>query len=404
MIKKAKDFKFEIIKKDKKSKARVGKITTAHGIINTPAFVAVGTQGTVKGLSPKDLQETGTQILFGNTYHLHLRPGEDIIKNFGGLGKFMSWKGPTITDSGGFQVFSLGQVTMKLTEEGEGTEVKLVNITDEGVMFRSHIDGSKHMFTPEISIEIQKKLGADLILAFDECAPQPSTYEYTKEAMERTHKWAMRSLKASQGKQCHPWQQALYGIIQGGVFQDLREESAKFISNLALSGTEGFDGIAIGGVAVGESKKEMREAVDWSYPFLPENKPRHLLGIGEVDDIFDVIERGMDTFDCVIPTRFGRYGIVFISPPVGNLNNRFRIDLNKVAFSKDQSPIDKGCLCSVCQNFTRGYLHHLFRANELLAYRLASYHNMFFINNLVKEIRESLLEDRFVQMKKEWLV
>ena len=319
----AKDFKFEIIVKDKKAKIRVGKITTAHGIIETPAFVPVGTKGTVKGLTPQDLREAEAQILFGNTYHLHLRPGEDIVKKFGGLAKFMSWNGPTITDSGGFQVFSLGQLKMKLTEEGEGTQVNVVNIKDEGVIFRSHIDGSKHLFTPEISIEIQKKLGADLILAFDECVPHPSTHEYTREAMERTHKWALRSLTVSQRKPFyHPWRQALYGIIQGGVYQDLREKSAKFISNLD------FDGIAIGGVSVGESKLEMRQAIDWSYPFLPENKPRHLLGIGEIDDIFDVIEGGIDSFDCVIPTRFGRYGIVFVGPPEGNIKNRFRLDVN----------------------------------------------------------------------------
>jgi tRNA-guanine transglycosylase len=394
----AKDFKFEIIKKDKKSKARVGRIITAHGIIETPAFVPVGTKATVKGLTPQDLKEAQVQILFGNTYHLHLRPGEDLVKDFGGLAKFMSWNGPTITDSGGFQVFSLGQLKMKLTEEGEGTEIKLVNIKDNGVMFRSHIDGSEHLFTPEISIEIQKKLGADLILAFDECAPHPSTHEYTKEAMERTHRWAIRSLEASKLKQYHPWQQALYGIIQGGVYQDLREESAKFIAKLD------FDGIAIGGVSVGESKEEMRQAIDWSYPFLPEDKPRHLLGIGEIDDIFDVIERGMDTFDCVIPTRFGRYGIMFVKSPEGNIKNRFRLDINKTVYSKDKNPISKDCLCYVCKNFTRAYLHHLFRAQELLAYRLASYHNMFFINNLVKEIRQAILEENFQKMKQEWLV
>lgn len=392
-----KDFKFEIIKRDKKSRARVGKIITAHGIINTPAFVPVGTKATVKGLTPQDLKEADVQILFGNTYHLHLRPGEDLVKNFGGLGKFMSWDGPTITDSGGFQVFSLGQLKMKLTEEGEGTEVKVVNIKNEGVMFRSHIDGSKHFFTPEISIEIQKKLGADLILAFDECAPHPSSRKYTKEAMERTHKWALRSLKAAQDKQYHPWKQALYGIIQGGVYKDLRKESAKFISKLD------FDGIAIGGVSVGESKKQMVDVLDWVGPYLPEEKPRHLLGIGEVDDIFNAVERGMDTFDCVIPTRLGRYGIVFISPPEGNNKNKFRIDLNKTIFAKDKGPIGKGCLCYVCKNFTRGYIHHLFRAQELLAYRLASYHNMFFINNLVKKIRETILEGSFQKMKKEWL-
>ena len=287
---------------------------------------------------------------------------------------------------------------MKLTDEGEGTEVKVVNIKDDGVMFRSHIDGSKHLFTPEISIEIQKKLGADLILAFDECVPHPSTHDYTKEAMERTHKWAIRSLAASKLKHFHPWQQALYGIIQGGVYQDLREESAKFISKMD------FDGIAIGGVSVGESKEEMRQAIDWSYPFLPENKPRHLFGIGEMDDIFDAVERGIDTFDCVIPTRFGRYGIMFVQSPEGNIKNRFRLDINKVIYSKDKKPMSKNCSCYVCKNFTRAYVHHLFRAQELLAYRLASYHNMFFINNLVKKIRKSILENNFQKMKSEWLV
>ncbi len=392
------NFKFKILKKDSKTRARVGEITTAHGIIETPSFVAVGTQATVKGLSPKDLKETGVQLLFGNTYHLHLRPGEDVVKKFGGVGKFMGWDGPTITDSGGFQVFSLGQKKIKILQEDE--EANLVNITGDGVIFRSHIDGSKHTFTPEVSIEIQKKLGADLILCFDECAPHPSTHEYTKAAMERTHRWGVRSLeafrkprsaKASRGRQ------ALYGIIQGGVYRDLREESAKFISSLD------FDGIAIGGVSVGESKKQMRDAIDWTYPFLPEEKPRHLLGIGEIDDIFDVIERGMDTFDCVIPTRFGRYGIVFVPPKEGNMKNRFRIDLSKTLYSKDQQPISKDCSCYTCQNFTRGYLHHLFRANELLAYRLASYHNMFFINDLVKKIREAILEGRFQNLKKEWI-
>lgn len=389
-----KDFSFKIIHKDKKSKARAGVIKTYHGDVKTPAFVPVGTKATVKGLTPQDLKEAGVQLLFGNTYHLHLRPGEEIIENFGGLGKFMSWDGPTITDSGGFQVFSLGQ--MKLTQEGEETEVKIVDIKDDGVMFRSHIDGSEHLFTPEISIEIQKKLGADLILAFDECAPHPSSHKYTKEAMERTHKWAVRSLKAHRRHKGRR-QQALYGIIQGGVYKDLREESAKFISGLD------FDGIAIGGVSVGESKKEMRDAIDWSYPFLPDDKPRHLLGIGEIDDIFDVIERGMDTFDCVIPTRFGRYGIVFVSSPEGNMKNRFRIDLNKVVFSKDPDPISNNCSCYVCKTFTRAYIHHLFRSQELLAYRLASYHNMFFVNNLVKQIRNAILEKKFQELKKEWI-
>lgn len=422
-------FKFEILHKDKKSRARVGRITTPHGVIETPSFVAVGTRASVRGLTPQDIRETGTQILFGNTYHLHLRPGEDLVKDFGGLGKFMSWDGPTITDSGGFQVFSLGQKKIKILQEDE--EVNLVNITEDGVVFRSHIDGSKHVFTPEVSIEIQKKLGADLILSFDECAPFPSTYEYAKQAMIRTHNWALRSLAAHKSEirnsksetnskiqnpnnknvstksdlvssfdirnSYFPWRQGLYGIIQGGVYKDLREESAKFIANLD------FDAIAIGGVSVGESKMQMRQAIDWSYPFLPEEKPRHLLGIGEIDDIFDIIERGMDTFDCVIPTRLGRYGIVFITPPEGNMENRFRIDLKKSIFAKDKSPLTKDCLCYVCRNFTRAYIHHLFRAQELLAYRLASYHNLYFINNLVKNIRTAILEDRFQKLKKVWL-
>lgn len=417
-------FDLKIIKKDAKTKARAGEIHTAHGKIQTPCFVAVGTQATVKTLSPEELKEIGVQLLFGNTYHLHLRPGEETVKDFGGLSKFMSWNGPTITDSGGFQVFSLGKLhgtkqnhTQNNTEgfsvvprgvpsssvaeveekEEEDIEPRLVKITDDSVKFRSHIDGSLHVFTPEISIEIQKKLGADLILCFDECAPHPSTHEYTKEAMDRTHEWALRSLKAAQGKQYHPWQQALYGIIQGGIYKDLREESAKFISDLD------FDGIAIGGVSVGESKKEMRDVLKWVHPYLPDEKPRHLLGIGEVDDIFDAVFYGMDTFDCVIPTRFGRYGIVFAYPPVGNVKNRFRYDLTKIinATSKDQV-VDK-CICYVCQNYTRGYLHHLFKANELLAYRLASYHNMHFLVNLTKDIRNSILEGNFEELKKQWL-
>lgn len=363
---------------------------TPHGVIQTPAFVPVGTKATVKGLTPQDLKECGVQLLFGNTYHLHLRPGEDTVSEFGGLAKFMSWNGPTITDSGGFQVFSLGQKKIKLFADEEETEVNIVNITDDGVKFRSHIDGSSHMFTPEKSIEIQKKLGADLILVFDECAPHPSSYEYTKIAMERTHRWAIRCLQAAGGKQ---W---LYGIVQGGVYKDLREESAKFISNLD------FNGIAIGGVAVGESKKEMRDVLSWVHPFLPDNKPRHLLGIGEIDDIFEAVLWGMDTFDCVIPTRFGRYGIAFVGQPEGNINNKFRLQITKTAYAKDAGPLDKNCACSVCQTFTRGYIHHLFRSQELLAYRLVSYHNMFFIVNLVKQIRESIINGVFDKLKAEW--
>jgi len=391
-------FKFQIISKDSKSKARVGKLVTPHGVIDTPAFVPVGTKATVKGLTPQDLKECGVQILFGNTYHLHLRPGEDIVAKFGGLAKFMSWDGPTITDSGGFQVFSLGQKKIKLFADEEETEVNIVNITDNGVKFRSHIDGSSHMFTPEKSMEIQQKLGADLILVFDECAPHTSTNAYTKEAMHRTHNWALRSLKYYNDTYHYSdKKQALYGIIQGGLFKDLRIKSAKFISNLP------FDGIAIGGVAVGESKKEMRDVLSWVHPFLPDNKPRHLLGIGEIDDIFEAVSWGMDTFDCVIPTRFGRYGIAFVSPPEGSAENKFRLQITKAIYATDKSPLDKHCLCSTCQNFTRAYIHHLFRAEELLAYRLLSYHNVFFITHVVKQIREAILDGTFGDLKNVWM-
>lgn len=418
---KSKLFNFQIISNDKNSKARAGIIHTQHGDIQTPAFVAVGTRATVRGLTPEDLKEIGVQLLFGNTYHLHLRPGEERVEEFGGLGKFMGWDGPTITDSGGFQVFSLGQKKMSVVEDEEETQVQLVKIKDDGVTFRSHIDGSLHEFTPEISIEIQKKLGADLILCFDDCPPHPSTHEQTKAATQRTHRWAVRSLEAFRKTTPYPnplpqgarelhfssplmgedegegeKKQALYGIIQGGVYQDLREESAKYISSLE------FDGIAIGGVSVGESKKQMRDVLQWVHPFLPEEKPRHLLGIGEIDDIFAGVEMGMDTFDCVIPTRFGRYGILFVSPEESE-GKPYSIDITKVQYAKDNGPLSKDCECHVCTKFTRAYVHHLFRAKELLAYRLASYHNMYFIIHLVKQIRQSIVGGTFDTLRKNWL-
>lgn len=363
-------------------------MVTSHGIIDTPSFIPCATQASVKSLAPEDLREIGVQIVLGNTYHLHLRPGEAIIKGFGGLGKFMGWMGPTITDSGGFQVFSLGKKFLAV----DGKEVRLVKISDEKVEFRSHIDGSLRVFTPEASIEIQQKLGADIILPLDHCPAYPSTYDQTKKSVERTHEWALRSLGFFQKKKKN--QQALYGIVQGGVYRDLREESAKFISRL------NFDGIAIGGVAVGEGKQDMINAVDWTTQFLPEDKPRHLLGVGEVDDIFNIVSLGIDTFDCVMPTRMGRMGFVFVHPPEGNPGNRFRIDITKKRFAKDKNRIDGNCACYACLNFTRGYVHHLFRSRELLAYRLASYHNVYFLNHLVREIRESIIRGRLDGVKR----
>jgi tRNA-guanine transglycosylase len=387
-----KNFEFKIVKKDKQTKARAGIFKTPNGIIETPMYVPVGTQASVKSLTPKDLKEIGVQIFFGNTYHLHLRPGEDLIQKFGGLAKFMSWNGPTMTDSGGFQVFSLaGTKRSKNSDEEAPT---LVKITEDGVKFRSHLDGSLNYFTPEESIGIQHRIGADLILAFDDCPPYPATHEKVEKAVERTHKWAVRSVAFHRKQKTN---QFLYGITQGGIYKDLREKSAKFISSLS------FDGIAIGGVAVGESKKEMINVLNWSVPHSPDEKPRHLLGVGEIDDVFEIVERGIDTFDCVIPTRLGRTGFIFVSPKEGNLENRFRIDIQKTIWKTSKLPLDKNCNCYVCKNFTRAYVHHLFRARELLAYRLASYHNIHFVIDLSRKIRLAILEDSFSKVKKEWL-
>lgn len=436
-------FNFKVIATDKKSRARAGEFTTSHGKVLTPTFVPVGTQATIKSLTPQDLEEMGVQFFFGNTYHLHLRPGEDIVNEFGGLAAFQGWKGPTITDSGGFQVFSLGSKKTRHPERSEGSrgssagpqkdkrkmikilqeeEIEsLVKITDDGVEFRSHLDGSKHLFSPEKSIQIQKKLGADIILSFDECPPFPSTYKEAEAANRRTHDWAKRGLKefrklsgysssaaarsrevsivgnSPRGRIITDFEQGLVGIIQGSTFQDLREESAKYIAGLD------FDAFAIGGVSVGEGKDDMRNAIKWVVPNLPENKLRHLLGIGEVDDIFDAVELGMDTMDCVIPSRLGRTGFVFVNPPEGKRENRFRVDLTKSSYGISKDPIDPLCSCYVCKTFTRGYLHHLFRATELLAYRLATYHNIYFLMELTRKIRESILEGRFQELKKSWL-
>ncbi len=364
------DFGFTLGATDKKTKARTGVIYTPHGDIQTPAFVPVGTQASVKSLSPNELDTLGVQLYFVNTYHMYLRPGMDVIKKVGGLHNFMHWNKPIITDSGGFQAFSLAK------------KESLVKISDDGVEFQSHWDGSKHMFTPERSMQWQAELGSDMHIAFDDCTPYPVTHEQAKASMERTHRWAKRSLAAhTQG--------ALYGSIQGSVFEDLRKESAKFISSLD------FDGIAIGGVSVGESKKEMVSVLSWVSPLLPPDKPRHLLGVGEVDDIFALVEAGMDTFDCVQPTRLARTGVLL----VGNK----QLDITKAVFADDTKPIEEGCACYACANFSRAYIHHLFHVRELLAYRLATIHNLFFMHALVGEIRKSIEQESFVELKKKWL-
>lgn len=410
---------FSIVKKDSKSFARIGELQTPHGLIETPAFVPVGTQATVKSLTPDDLEALGAQLFFVNTYHAYLRPGAEIIQKAGGLHRFMNWNRSLITDSGGFQVFSLGKkrfvniaisesavlnrekFSQKLSRKNAQKEHifpddyrpigELVKIDEQGVTFTSHWDGSQHRFTPEISIQIQHKLGADLLIAFDECPPYPTTPEYAKQAMQRTHVWAQESLDAHKRL---PGSQSLYGVVQGSIYKDLRIESAKVI------GSMDFDGIAIGGVAVGESKKEMRNVCDWVVPQLPDQKPRHLLGVGEIDDIFDIVERGIDTFDCVQPTRLARMGHIFVNSNINNKNEKWTIDINKAEYARDFNAIDKNCTCYTCKNFSRAYIHHLFRVRELLGYRLATIHNLHFVLTLVATIRHHIGQGSFLEYKK----
>lgn len=379
---------FEVIHQDNQTKARTGKITTDHGVIETPAFMPVGTQATVKTLDQQDLLDIGAQIILGNTYHLHLRPGEDLIASQGGLHKFMNWNKPILTDSGGFQVFSLGlQKKMK----GQGG---LVNIDEEGVTFQSHIDGSSHRFTPESAIEIQHKLGADIIMAFDECTPDTAPREYTEEAMERTHRWAERCIKEHQkNTNYHGYKQFLFGIIQGAGDEDLRKKSAGFISSLP------FDGIAIGGESIGYNMEATKNILDWVTPIIPENKPRYTMGLGLSPlDLLIAVEHGADMFDCVAPTRLARHGMLFSFYK----ENEHRLNIKNAKFENDLSPIDSDCTCPVCKNYTRSYLHHLFSADEMTGMRLATIHNLYFMLNLMKETRKAINEDKFTELLNKW--
>lgn len=360
---------FELEKKDKNTKARAGKLLTGHGIVLTPVFMPVGTQATVKALGPDELKDAGTQIILSNTYHLYLRPGTEIIQKAGGLHKFMSWDKPILTDSGGFQVFSMNE---------------LRKITEDGVDFQSHIDGSYHKFTPEKSIEIQNILGADIIMAFDECTPYPCTKDYATKSLEITTKWAKRCKTAHKNNN-----QFLFGIIQGSVYPDLRKRSAKEIIDLD------FPGYAIGGLSVGEAKNIMYEIIDCTVPLLPENKPHYLMGIGSPEDIFECVERGIDMFDCVMPTRNARNGTAFTS--------QGKVIVKNAAYSQDFSPLDSECDCYTCKNFTRAYLRHLFNVGEILGMRLNTLHNINFMIKLLFKIRQSILQDNFVEFKREFL-
>jgi queuine tRNA-ribosyltransferase len=361
-------FEFEIAAVDPETGARNGRFHTPHGIIDTPVFAPVGTQGTVKALRPSDLADLGATLILCNTYHLYLRPGDELIRDLGGLHNFMQWSGPILTDSGGFQVFSLGDTR---------------TIDADGVTFQSHHDGSYHRFTPEISVAIQENLGADIVMAFDECPP-PHNYDYVKESLARTHAWLLRCLDAKTRAD-----QALFGIVQGGILPDLRQKSAQFMIDLDLPG------YAIGGLAVGETKAEMLATLDVLKPILPQNKPRYLMGVGAPDDLVQGVLRGIDMFDCVLPTRLARHGAAFVKGD--------RLNLRNAHFAKDPAPIDDTCACYTCTHFSRAYLRHLVKANEILGHILLTTHNVHFLFNLMRQLREAISKGTMSQFADEFL-
>ena len=402
---------FTVQHRDDRSLARVGRLETAHGTVITPAFVAVATRGTVKAIEPKALEEIGVQIVIANSYHLHLRPGEETIAALGGLHRFACWERPMMTDSGGFQVFSLG--AGKVHGVGKVASIfpdeefrwqqnpsklqgkSLVKLSEQGVTFRSIIDGTEHFFSPENVITLQKKLGADMILVLDECTSPLHDYAYTEQAMERTHRWAERALRSFDqltGDTFPNSHQLLYGIVQGGAYEDLREKSARIIGRMP------FDGVAIGG-SLGRSKEEMHRVLDWTAPHLPEDKGRHLLGIGEIEDIFAAVRRGIDTFDCAAPTRIARNGTVFVKGAP-----RHRINLRNARFRDDSRPIEEGCDCSTCRHHSRAYLRHLHLAGELSYYRLATIHNLRFLVCLMSEVRKAITAGTFSELEAQWRV
>lgn len=360
---------FELLKESKDSMARIGKIKTPHGEIETPIFMPVGTIATVKAMTPEELKDIGSQIILSNTYHLYLKPGHELVKEAGGLHKFMNWDKPILTDSGGFQVFSLGD---------------LRKIEEEGVEFRSHIDGSKHFISPEKSIEIQNALGSDIMMCFDECAPYPAEYDYVKHSMERTTRWAKRC------KDYHKdWdKQGLFGIVQGGMYKDLRKQSAEELIELD------FPGYAVGGLSVGEPRDLMCDVLEHTTPFLPKDKPRYLMGVGTPDYLFEAVIRGIDMADCVLPTRIGRNGTV--------LTSRGKLVIKNAKYKKDFSPLDPECDCYACKNYSRAYIRHLFNVNEILGARLATTHNLYFLIKLMENIRSAIKEDRILEYKREF--
>lgn len=360
---------YELIKKDSRTKARRGRVNTPHGPIETPVFMPVGTAGTVKAMKPEEVRDMGAQIILGNTYHLYLRPGHEVVKAAGGLHKFMNWERAILTDSGGFQVFSLGAMR---------------KISEEGVEFRSHIDGSKHMLSPEKSMEIQNALGSDIMMAFDECAPYPADCNYVKNSLERTTRWLKRCKEYHKNTE----QQSLFGIMQGGMYKDLRKQSAEEIVELDLPG------YAIGGLSVGEPKEIMYEVMDDCVDFLPADKPRYLMGVGSPDCLFEGVERGIDMFDCVLPTRIARHGMAMTS--------QGRVNIKNAKYERDFTPLDPNCDCYTCRNYSKAYLRHLFKSDEILSSMLMTTHNLHFLVNTMAGIRKAIEEDRFLEYKKEF--
>lgn len=363
---------YRLVKKSSQCKARLGRVFTARGIIDTPAFMPVGTNATVKGIAAQYLRDCGAQIILANSYHLYLRPGTDVIEKAGGVQKFNSWNGPMLTDSGGFQIFSLNEIR---------------KLSEEGATFQSHIDGSSHFFSPEKSVQVQKKIGADIIMCFDECTPYPASYEYAKNSMELSLRWAKRCKDEFYNDNSFE-KQALFGIIQGSVYNDLRKKSAEEMVKT------GFTGYAIGGLSVGEPKENMHSVLENTVPVLPENKARYLMGVGMPEDLWECAGRGIDMFDCVIPTRNGRNGQVFTS--LGKLNIR------NAEFREDFTPLDPECGCPACKGYTKAYLNHLVRARESLYLSLLSLHNIYFMIDLMAKIRKSLESDTFLEAKKEF--
>jgi len=359
---------FDLLKECPETRARRGTIHTRRGAIETPAFMPVGTQGTVKGMMPEQLKEIGAQITLGNTYHLYLRPGHERMARFGGLHKFMNWDRPILTDSGGFQVFSLGD---------------LRKIDEDGVRFQSHLDGSKHILTPELSIAIQEALGSDIMMVFDECIPHPSTREYISSSTARSTRWAARCKAARTDESA-----ALFGIVQGGMEEDLRQKSVEGLLEI------GFDGYALGGLSVGEPAEVMYQVMDWSLPLLPQNNPRYVMGVGTPENLVEAVSRGADMFDCVMPTRNARNGVLFTS--FG------KISIKQARFIEDELPIDPECSCYVCRNYSRAYLRHLYQSNEILSSVLNTTHNLYYYLHLMKSMREAIAAGTFKAFREEF--